>query len=264
VALLVRTWNLFHGNAHPPERRAYLEEMVRLATADAPDVVCLQEVPLWALRRLERWSGMRAVADVAARSRLGPMWEAGRVVTDFHPGVLRSLLTGQANVILLARRFALPLRALLVLNPRNFRRSQRGPLALETAHLRKWRRNRRICQAVRIQLPDESTAIVANVHATAGAAEHIPTAELVRVADWLDGLARSGEPLIVCGDFNVRGAQLTALRERGFSEPSPGIDHVLVRGAAASPPLFWPEERRRVGGRLLSDHPPVELEAAIG
>jgi len=46
VPLLVRTWNLFHGNAVPPERRAFLEEMVRLAAADGPDVLALQEVPV--------------------------------------------------------------------------------------------------------------------------------------------------------------------------------------------------------------------------
>ena len=48
--MLVRSWNLFHGNTLPPGRRSRLEEMVRLATADRPDVLCLQEVPLWALR----------------------------------------------------------------------------------------------------------------------------------------------------------------------------------------------------------------------
>jgi hypothetical protein len=49
------------------------------------------------------------------------------------------------------------------------------------------------------------------------------------------------------------------LRERGYSDPPPGIDQILVRGLPASEPDVWPEERRRVGGRLLSDHAPVEL-----
>ena len=52
MGLLLRTWNLFHGNTVPPERRAHLEQMVRLATADEPDLVLLQEVPAWALGRL--------------------------------------------------------------------------------------------------------------------------------------------------------------------------------------------------------------------
>jgi len=33
-----------------------------------------------------------------------------------------------------------------------------------------------------------------------------------------------------------------------------------VRGAALAAPLeVWPIERRRVGGRVLSDHAPVEV-----
>jgi hypothetical protein len=72
VPILVRSWNLFHGNAKPPERRAFLEEMVRLASEDRPDVLCLQEVPIWALARLAGWSGMQAFGDVAAPARFGP------------------------------------------------------------------------------------------------------------------------------------------------------------------------------------------------
>ncbi len=60
MPLLVRTWNVFHGNADPPERRAFLAQMVQVVSADAPDVVCLQEVPVWALGRLGGWSGMIA------------------------------------------------------------------------------------------------------------------------------------------------------------------------------------------------------------
>jgi endonuclease/exonuclease/phosphatase family metal-dependent hydrolase len=48
--------------------------------------------------------------------------------------------------------------------------------------------------------------------------------------------------------------------EWGFSEPGPGIDHILVRGATASPMRRWPDEQRKLGDRLLSDHAPVELD----
>ena len=37
--MLVRSWNLFHGNSFPPGRTSYLEEMVMLASADRPDVL---------------------------------------------------------------------------------------------------------------------------------------------------------------------------------------------------------------------------------
>ena len=95
--MLVRTWNLFHGNASPPERRAFLPRMVELVTRDRPDVVCLQELPVWALGHLERWSGMHASGAVARR----PLLPVGaRAVTALHHGRLRSAVTGEADAIL--------------------------------------------------------------------------------------------------------------------------------------------------------------------
>jgi endonuclease/exonuclease/phosphatase family metal-dependent hydrolase len=95
--MLVRTWNLFHGNTSPPGRKAYLRRMIELVTGDGPDIVCLQELPVWALRHLERWSGMHATGAVARR----PLLPAGaRAVTDLHHGVLRSAVTGEADAIL--------------------------------------------------------------------------------------------------------------------------------------------------------------------
>jgi endonuclease/exonuclease/phosphatase family metal-dependent hydrolase len=67
---------------------------------------------------------------------------------------------------------------------------------------------------------------------------------------------------VLCGDLNRRPGEGTIydeLHARGFSAPAPGIDQVLVRGLPATPPFIWPEERRRIDGRLLSDHAPVEL-----
>ncbi len=39
---LVRSWNLLHGNTAPPDGTSRLEEMVVLASADAPALLCLQ------------------------------------------------------------------------------------------------------------------------------------------------------------------------------------------------------------------------------
>jgi len=97
VAMLARTWNLFHGNACPPERRAFLREMIELVTRDRPDIVCLQELPVWALDHLERWSGMHATGAVA-RQPLLPF--GARQVTALHHGLLRSAVTGEADAIL--------------------------------------------------------------------------------------------------------------------------------------------------------------------
>ena len=84
MPLVVRTWNLFHGNTAPPQRRAYLREMVELVSAGDPAVVCLQELPLWSLPLLGAWSGMRAVGAVARGPRLRSV-ELGRRLTDPEP-----------------------------------------------------------------------------------------------------------------------------------------------------------------------------------
>jgi endonuclease/exonuclease/phosphatase family metal-dependent hydrolase len=234
VQLLVRTWNVFHGNAVPPERRGFLEEMVRLVTADGPDVVCLQEVPVWALRHLADWSGMAALGAVAARPRL---WSAelGRLITEVDHGRFRSALTGQANAILLTR-------ALRVRQERTLMVSRNG--------------ERRVCQAVRVA----DVGLIGNVHVTGGL---VADEQFLRAAAFVDALAEPGEPVILAGDANIvpgRGDTYGELEEWGFSQPLAGsIDQILVRGAPSTPPEAWPEERRRVGHRLLSDHAPVEL-----
>jgi endonuclease/exonuclease/phosphatase family metal-dependent hydrolase len=266
--LLVRTWNLFHGNTQPPGRKAFLMEMVRLATADRPAVLCLQEVPVWALGQLDDWSGMTAVGAVAQRPHLGPLpstAELGRVLTDLHHGLLRSAFTGQANAILLGAGLQVLERRHVILNPFRFRRAQSRRLELGTIGRLAWSKERRVCQAVRVQLGEE-TLVVANLHATGFPDKRVPDAELLRAAVFVDGMAKPGEPVLLCGDFNlsVRNsrtlAELTAA-EWGFSGPTPtGIDHVLVRGLDAGPPVRWPAERRQHEGRLLSDHAPVERE----
>src|SRR5579885_985427 len=72
--------------------------MIRLASADRPDVLCLQELPLWSLPVLGRWSGMRAFPAPTRRAPFGA--RAGRILTAAHYGVLRSAFTGQANAVL--------------------------------------------------------------------------------------------------------------------------------------------------------------------
>ena len=71
--MLIRTWNVFHGNTSPPQRRAFPADAVRLAVEDDPDVVCLQEVPAWSLPRLADWSGYEAVPVLAQPPTLGPL-----------------------------------------------------------------------------------------------------------------------------------------------------------------------------------------------
>jgi endonuclease/exonuclease/phosphatase family metal-dependent hydrolase len=264
--VLVRTWNVFHGNTKPPQRRAFLEEMVRLAVGDEPDVVCLQEVPAWALPRLGEWSGYAAAGDVAARPMLGPLpstAEVGRVLTDLNHGILRSAFSGQANAILVSPRVRLLEHRMLVLNSRAFRTAQARRLGLDWIARLAWAKERRVCQVIRVN-EGTRTLLAANLHATSYPRdERLADSELLRAATFLDGLAQPEEPLVMAGDFNVTFARSRTLLdltkpEWGFSQPGTGIDHILVRGLELDGPYRWPLERRRQGEFLLSDHAPVE------
>jgi endonuclease/exonuclease/phosphatase family metal-dependent hydrolase len=210
--MLVRTWNLFHGKPSPPGRRAFLREMIELVTRDRPDVVCLQELPVWALRHLESWSGMHATTAVARR----PLLPVGaRAVTALHHGLFRSAFTGEGDAIL--TRAAARDLGVTVVGRRKLRR------IAHTAEL-------------------EGVTVV-NFHID-GDREQFD-----RV------IALAPQRSIVAGDAN-----LVSPAADGFSPPLAGsIDQILVRGLElCDGPSAWPLGRRKVDGRVLSDHAPVE------
>ena len=200
--------------------------MVSLVARGA-DLVALQEVPIWALARLDAWSAMTSVGAVARPPRLG---RPGLLLTRIAPDVFRSAFAGQANALLLASSLRpVGTQRIVELHPRSLR-------------------ERRVCQLLRIA-HGARTVLVANLHATAHA-PGIARSELGLVAELVSG----EEPAIVCGDFNARRTGIP-----GFSHPIEGIDQVLVRGLELErAPAPWEEERRRFRGRLLSDHAPVE------
>ena len=254
--MLIRSWNLYHGNSSPPGRRSHLEEMVRLASADGPDVLLLQEVPVWAIVPLAAWSGMNVFADVAQRPQFGPFpisARSGRMLTAVDHGRLRSAFSGQANAILLGKSVDATLHETLTLNPAAFRRAQARSLGLDMVARLAWAKERRVCQAVRL----EPGIVVANVHASGSLGDpRIPAAELARAAEFAEGLAGEGDTVVIGGDFNCVAAHIAL---DGYSDPGPGIDHIAVRGAVPSPLRVWREDLRRRNGLLLSDHAPVEL-----
>ena len=241
MALLVRSWNVFHGRTYPSGRRAHLEQAVALAIRDDPDVLCLQELPLWSLRQLESWSGM-TVFSARTRHRLGRL---GRRPTDVHHGVLRSALTGQANAILVAKR-------LPVLDHR--RRVLSGRLV-------EWPRERRVSHGVRVRDEGEEIVIV-NLHLSHFGQGRPTEDELRTTVALAEDLAAGGKPIVLAGDFNLSAASqgIRELAAAGYSQPGRGIDHILVRGLPSTPLVVWPVERRTVDGRVLSDHAPVELK----
>lgn len=268
MGLVIRTWNVFHGRAHPPDSRLRVEDAVRLVTADRPDVLCLQEVPPWALGRLEEWSDLQTFGAVAARPSFGPLpipAELGRRLTDLDPKRLRSAFSGQANAILASPELRPLQEETLVLNDARFRKRQSKGLRLDLVTRLAWAKERRVCQALRLALPDGRRAVLANFHASSISGDpRIADAEVMRAASFADALAEPDDVLVLAGDFNVDAARSTSLAELcgpewGFSDAAAGIDHILVRGAKTSAVAVWPDERRSVGGVVLSDHAPVEL-----
>ncbi|MGH3072470.1 MAG: endonuclease/exonuclease/phosphatase family protein [Gaiellaceae bacterium] len=221
--MVVRSWNVFHGRTNPPGERVHLRAMVELASRDRPDVLCLQELPLWALSELETWSGMTAIGAVAKRTLVPRL--LGGVLQRRWPRTFRSGVTGQANAILLAH-------GLRALEHRSTRISERG-------------RERRVCHAVRLE-----GIVIGNVHASNEfRVPDVPRAELERAHELVQSLATAGEARVLAGDFNLRGPDL----------PGPNIDHIVAAGTGHGPLEVWPEERRRHNGAVLSDHAPVEM-----
>jgi endonuclease/exonuclease/phosphatase family metal-dependent hydrolase len=203
--------------------------MVELATEDEPDVLCVQEVPVWALPALDDWSSMRSFGVVTRP----PLWlgPVSTWVTRLHQGLFRSGLAGQANAILVAARHA----------------------ATDLGHekVSDDGRERRVVQAVRL---DHRGIVVGNVHASNDFRDaSVPRGEVDRARAFVERHAQPGGALVLAGDFNVREPRL-----EGYSPPGEGIDHVLARGAVAGAVTAWPRERRTVNGIVLSDHAPVE------
>jgi endonuclease/exonuclease/phosphatase family metal-dependent hydrolase len=213
--------------------------MVRRVTADAPDVVALQEVPLWAVKRLDDWSGMSASWAMTMPALLGPL---ARRVTAADPVRFRSSLTGQANALLVNPHFEIGRHRRVVLNPGLSRKDWllRGG-------------ERRVCHSLEVDAGGE-TMVLANLHASNHPERPLVEEEVERAAAFV----ASAERCILCGDFNLPRHPVD-----GYSAPIEGIDQILVRGLDVERgPEAWDGERRRIRDVVLSDHAPVEAVVA--
>ena len=109
--LLVRTWNIAHGRDVPPgpeyghAHRKLLREMVDLFAADGPDVVMLQEVPVWAGRLLRESTGMGVTLAHTYGAHIPfvhvplPL-AAGEWLGNALPDVVKTQFEGQAQALL--------------------------------------------------------------------------------------------------------------------------------------------------------------------
>ena len=230
---------MYHGRTHPVTRQTHLQRMIELVTADKPDLVALQEVPLWSLGKLDDWTGMAVRWAVTVPAiLLAPL---AKLVTDIDARRVRSFLTGQANVLLAGPHVELGEQRLLLLNPEVSKWDwlfRRGP-------------QQRFVQAVDVTAYGQAF-VMANVHTTNRPEQALR--ELERAA----GFVADAECCVLSGDFNVRRHTV-----EGYSPPIDGVDQIVVRGLELERgPEAWPRERRTVDGAVLSDHAPVEAVIA--
>ena len=271
--MIVRTWNLFHGNTYPPGRKAYLREMVERVTADRPDAVCLQEVPAWALARVGAWANMQSVWARARRSKLGPFpipAGVGRGLTAPHHGVTRSGFGGQGNVILFPAEATIREDKSITLNTNPFCEERGRLFGLTPKQMVAWEKERRVLHLVQYELPTRLRFLVANLHASHIPDTRLADAELRRGINFVIRCSELEETLIVGGDFNVMPEASTTVEElvtapieSRWRRAGTGIDQFLLRRAIATSLRIWPDEERMRKGRLLSDHAPVEIEVEL-
>ena len=217
VPLRVLTWNLLHGRSVPGAGHDLLDEFCAALTRWEWDVALLQEVPPWWPAALGTRLGADQRSVLTSRNGLLPV---RRAIAVRWPDLIKSN-GGGANAIL-----------------------ARGDVVSE----HRWRRlcvwpERRWVHAVRLH---DTGLWVANLHAGG------PMRDAVRAAESAAAWAGPGAPLVLGGDFNIRGLALDGFVYAGDHE----VDHVFVRGLR--PVACDVLERGR-----LSDHAPVRVEVTI-
>ncbi len=261
--LLVRTWNIAHGRDVPPgpeyghAHRKLLGEMADLITADRPDVVMLQEVPVWAASLLRKRTDMGVTLAHTYGAHIPfvhiplPL-AAGEWLGNALPDMVKTQFEGQAQAVLYGPELVLVSARRVQVNSRRHLRGEP-----------------RVAQLVRLRHRRSGAEfVVGNVHADAHDAD-----PQIEAASWaLEQFAR-GAPMVFGGDLNVHAGSLAlrrlAARGWGDGPAGVGVDHLFVRGLTlAGPAARWPPKRRDLqlnGGRplRLSDHSPVDARVVF-
>jgi endonuclease/exonuclease/phosphatase family metal-dependent hydrolase len=220
----VLTWNLKHGRAVPSAGRELLGEFTAALGGWAWDLALLQEMPPW-------WPGQLATSLRAEQRLVLTSRNAGlalrRAVAVRRPDLIKSN-GGGANAILVRRG---------------------GPIAEHRTRRLSWLPERRWVHGVRLAgAPDGGCGRadgvggtwVCNLHTAADEAQGAAAA--AAALTWARGM-----PIVLAGDFNVRGLALERFTHAGGH----GVDHVFVHGLTA----VGAAEVLEHG--VLSDHAPV-------
>ena len=227
MPLRVLTWNLMHGRAVPGAGADLFDEFAGELGSWAWDVALLQEVPPW--------------------------W----------PENLGAALAADWRLVLTSRNFGLPVRRGIAVRRPDLIKSNggganailvRGGAGVPVEHraLRLcWLPERRWVHAVCLAVPGHDPLWVGNLHLTV----HDAPAAL-REAGLAAAATRvwaAGQPLVLGGDFNVRGLSLEGFTCAGNHD----VDYVFVRFGRAGGPVDVLERGR------LSDHAPVAVTVVL-
>lgn len=246
--MILRTWNVSRGATQQKSRKTYLREMVELVTADRPAIVCLQDVPVRALKQVGDWAGMASLSDREERG----------------------LRSGSGSVILAPRDATVLEHKAITLNTNVFCEEQGRSLGLTDREMRAWEKPRRICQVVKLEFGNRRRVVVANVHATTTADARLVDAELRRAIHFVERQLELGDVLVFTGWYALGSAGSQAIagllghkaESRWYGAQSP-FPMLVVLGAEINGVRTWPDEERTYDGKLLSTRPPVEVDLAV-
>ena len=137
-------------------------------------------------------------------------------------------LTGE-----LAEAAAVRERKIITLNTNAFCEEQGRKLGLDAKLTRRWERERRLLQTVKLEFPNRRRMLIGNLHATSYPPDpRLADAELRRATNFVSRQADVEEVVVVAGDFNVTREQSQTIAALVSAR---GVPAPARRSAGASP-----------------------------